>query len=250
MSISSAATTQACGRSGPPCSSSVACFLLGTALVTASMGFESVSGFDGRWCMVIIATLGTAYTVAGGMRAVIWTDVAQFAIFVLGYLAIGVVLLIHFQWQPVVIYETAASQISTLTGYPHTQLFSYELDLAVEATIWSILFVRLFEAVTFGSHQVRVQRLPCRGGLCRDMFIRAMVGSVACSLLFYAIVLPVSWGFVAFYARHPRTGVDGPCRPGASPFRRGAASGGPARPAHGGGPRVTDVPPLIRNSTR
>ena len=182
-------------------------FWLGTALVTASMGFESVTGFDARLCMVIIALLGTVYTVAGGMRAVIWTDVAQFAVFVIGYVAIGVVLLIAFQWQPAAIYETASAQISTKTGYPHTQLFSFELDMAVEATIWSILFIRLFEAFEFGAKQDLVQRLHAAGG--RRAMYRSMVASVVCSLLFFAIVLPVSWGFVAFYANHPELATMG-----------------------------------------
>ena len=40
-------------------------FWLGTALITASLGFESVTGFEARWCLVIMVVLGTAYTVLG-----------------------------------------------------------------------------------------------------------------------------------------------------------------------------------------
>ena len=38
---------------------------VGTALVTAALGFEKVSGFDGRWCLVLITVVGTTYTVMG-----------------------------------------------------------------------------------------------------------------------------------------------------------------------------------------
>ena len=48
-------------------------FWLATALVTASKGFESVSGFDGRLCLLVIGLLGAFYAALGGMRAVIWT---------------------------------------------------------------------------------------------------------------------------------------------------------------------------------
>ncbi len=71
-------------------------FWLGTALVTSAMGFESATGFPGQWCLVIMVILGTAYTMMGGIRAVIWTDVAQYIIFMIGYLAILIVLLMLF----------------------------------------------------------------------------------------------------------------------------------------------------------
>ena len=44
---------------------------VGTAMTTTGMGFEQVTGFDARWCIVVISLLGTAYTAMGGLRAVI-----------------------------------------------------------------------------------------------------------------------------------------------------------------------------------
>ena len=83
-------------------------FWLGTALVAAAMGFESVTGFDGRLCLVVMAVIGTAYTVFGGMRAMIWTDVAQFIVFMIGYAVIFVVLMNVFDWDAVEIYRLAS----------------------------------------------------------------------------------------------------------------------------------------------
>jgi len=107
-------------------------FWIGTALVTAALGFETVTGVDGRLCLVIMAVLGTAYTALGGIRAVIWTDVAQFIVFILGYVAILVALLREFQWQPMEIYRIASETVSETTGYSHTKLMSFELDLTVK----------------------------------------------------------------------------------------------------------------------
>ena len=176
-------------------------FWLGNGVVTASMGFESVTGYDGRWCLLTIAILGTVYTVLGGIRAVIWTDVAQFVVFVVAYMGIAVVILVAFDWQPMAVYELASSKISENTGKPHTQLFSYEFKLSVEATVWAILFQRLFAAIKFGGQQEMVQRMHAAGS-GRAMF-KAMIGGASFSVLFCLIVMPVSWGFVAFYQKFP-----------------------------------------------
>ena len=51
------------------------------------MGFEPATGFDARWCIVVISLLGTVHAAMGGMRAVIRTEVAQCFIFVMGHAA-------------------------------------------------------------------------------------------------------------------------------------------------------------------
>ena len=185
-------------------------FWMGTALVTAGLGFERVTQFDGRWCLAVMVVLGTAYTVLGGMRAVIWTDVAQFLIFIVGYAAILVVVLALFDFEPMRIYEIASTTISQKTGYPHTKLISFELDPTVEATFWVILFGRFIGALTFGSGQISVQRLHATRS--RREMLKSMFGSFLSSMIFLAVALPASWGFVAFYAQHPelKAGIEHP----------------------------------------
>lgn len=178
-------------------------FWLGTALVTAAQAFESATGFDGRWCLIVITLLGTAYTVLGGMRAVIWTDVAQFLIFVLGYAVIGVILLIAFSWQPTEIYDIASSQISEVTHHPHTKLISFEFSLSVEATIWAILFSQLIGAVAYGTRQINVQRMHAAGS--RRAMYKAVVAGSVCALVFIFFEMLASWGFVAFYHKFAQT---------------------------------------------
>ena len=173
----------------------------GTALSTAGQGFEAVTGFDARWCILVIATLGTAYTMLGGLRAVIWTDVAQFTVFIIGYGAILLTLLQIFDWNPLEIYRIAATTISAETGYPHTKLISFELDPNIEATIWVVLFYRIFDKIAWGASQWEVQRLHATGSR-REMF-KSMVGSQLAMLLFTCIAVPTAWGFVAYYAQYP-----------------------------------------------
>jgi len=176
-------------------------FWIGTALVTASLGFEKVTGVDGRICLAIMAMLGTVYTAVGGIRAVIWTDVAQFVVFIAGYAAIVIVLLQQFQWQPMEAYRIASETISEATGHPHTKMISFEMDLTVEASLWAILFVRVIGALNYGADQKAVQRLHAAKS-ARQM-MKSMAGSYVALLLFSCVSIPASWGFVAFYAQHP-----------------------------------------------
>ena len=160
-----------------------------------------MTGFEAHWCIIAIATLGTAYTVLGGLRAVIWTDVAQFAVFMVGYGVILLTLLQLFDWQPLEIYRIASTTISQETGHPHTKLVSFELDPNIEATIWVVLFYRIFDKISWGASQWEVQRLHATRS--RREMLKAMFGSQAAMILFTCIAVPTAWGFVAYYAQNP-----------------------------------------------
>ena len=174
-------------------------FWLSTALVAASKGFESVSGFDGRLCLLVIGLLGAFYTVLGGMRAVIWTDVVQYVVFVGGYLMIAIVLLSTFD--PMEIWTLASNQISERTGHPHTKLISHEWSMAVEGTIWVLLSGSLVRALAFGTNQITVQRMHATRDR-RTMF-KALLANAVTGYGFVLFTVPVAWGFVAYYSQHP-----------------------------------------------
>ena len=174
---------------------------VGTALGTAGMGFQQVTGFSAHRCIIVIAMLGTAYTVLGGLRAVIWTDVAQFAVFMVGYATILITLLHLFDWQPLEIYRIASETISADSGYPHTQLISFELNPHIEATVWVLFYHQLFTAISWGANQWGIQRLHATSS--RREMLKSLYSFHVWLILFTCIMLPASWGFVAFYAQYP-----------------------------------------------
>ena len=176
-------------------------FWIGNGLVAASMAFEAVTGVEAWLCIVGIMVLGTVYTVLGGARAVIWTDVAQFIVLVFAFIVTGCLLLAYFDWQPLRVYEIASSVISAETHYPHTRMFSAEFNLAVEASVWSILFFVFFNMFAQGTSQVTMQRLMAAGSR-RNMF-KSMFGQIAVDLLFTVLAVAVAWGLVAFYHQNP-----------------------------------------------
>ena len=177
-------------------------FWVGNGLVAAAMAFKAVSGIKLEYCIIGIVLLGTVYTMLGGSRAVIWTDVAQAAVFFFAFVLIGVLLLQYFDWQPTKIYNIASSVISEETGYPKTQMFSAEFRLDVEATIWAIILLQLLSALTFGSNQVQVQRLLASGSK-RNMY-KSLFGFIGVSLLFVGLAVTAAWGFVAYYEQNPQ----------------------------------------------
>lgn len=185
-------------------------FWIGSGTVAAARAFDAATGIDPLICLCVLVGLGTLYTMLGGSRAVIWTDVAQYAVFLFAFVAIGGLLLHNYDWQPMRIYEIASALVSEETGKPKTLLFSYELSLAVEATIWVMVFQRIIGALTFGTEQVAVQRLLAVD--TRRNMIKALLGAAVISIVFMVLYVTISWGFVAFYHDHPAlaAGLDHP----------------------------------------
>lgn len=185
-------------------------FWVGNGLVAASMAFEAVTDVEAWHCILAIVALGTVYTMLGGARAVIWTDVAQFVVFVFAFFVIGGLLLAHFDWQPMRIYNIASSVISEETQHPHTKMFSAEFSLQVEATIWAVMFVMFFSIFNQGTNQVTMQRLMAAGS--RKQMFKALFGSAGVNVFHTSLVVVVSWGFVAFYYKNPdmRASLDHP----------------------------------------
>lgn len=175
-------------------------FWVGNGLVAAAMAFSSVSGIPMMCCLLGIVLLGTAYTILGGSRAVIWTDVVQSVIFLFAFITIGLLLLKYFNWSPGEIHAIASAEESA-AGYAKTQLFSAEFSLSVEATIWALLLAKIVEIFTFGSDQRTMQRLMSTG--TRQHMFKAVVGLAGVQFIFWMLAIFVAWGFVAYYKVNP-----------------------------------------------
>src|ERR1700692_3061423 len=113
-----------------------------------------VLGTTEHLSVVIVIALTLLYTLEGGMKAVIWTDVAQLFIYLAGSAATFFVLLhrISGGWNEVV--QVAASHGHKL------QVFDFSINLATKYTFWSGLIGGAFLTMaTHGTDQTIVQRL-------------------------------------------------------------------------------------------
>ncbi len=95
------------------------------------------------------------YTYLGGMRAVIWTDVIQLAVYLAGALVAAVILLerIPGGWSEVVRVGSAAGRF---------RLFDFSFDVTRGYTFWSgVVGGAFLTTATHGTDQLMVQRYLC-----------------------------------------------------------------------------------------
>jgi SSS family solute:Na+ symporter len=113
-----------------------------------------VLGTSEKLAVVIVIALTALYTFEGGMKAVIWTDVAQLLIYLTGSAATFLVLLhrIPGGWSEV-------TQVAAAAGHK-LQVLDFSWNLATKYTFWSGLIGGAFLTMaTHGTDQIIVQRL-------------------------------------------------------------------------------------------
>src|SRR3984957_13808501 len=113
-----------------------------------------VLGTSERLAVLVVIALTVLYTLEGGMKAVIWTDVAQLLLYLTGSAVTFWVLLhrIPGGW-------TEVTQVAAAAGHK-LQVFDFTFDLATKYTFWSGLIGGAFLTMaSHGTDQTIVQRL-------------------------------------------------------------------------------------------
>jgi SSS family solute:Na+ symporter len=124
----------------------------GIMLYTTALILEFITGIPTVDSIIVIAVIAVAYTMAGGITAVIWTDVAQTVILLLGA---GIVLATLITQLP----GGLAATLSDLKAQGLTDPFVTSLDPSVVATIWTgVLAMSIYHVVVYGVNQMMVQR--------------------------------------------------------------------------------------------
>ncbi|MBL8729232.1 MAG: sodium:solute symporter [Planctomycetes bacterium] len=151
------------------------CLALGVVIYAPSVALSAMIGLQTWESVVVIGTLTTLYTVVGGVSAVIWTDVKQMTVIVLGLLLILCVLLRDllpvFSFGQLLDLAGAAGKLNALEVEPaHTGLWPRLADAAADGgtpsfweekyNVWSGLFGGLFLHLSyFGCDHSQAQRL-------------------------------------------------------------------------------------------
>jgi solute:Na+ symporter, SSS family len=158
-------------------------------------------GTGDRWSIAIISALTIFYTFEGGMRAVIWTDVLQFALYLTGSVAAFFLLLhkIPGGWP-------AVTQIAAASG-GKLRVFDFGFSLTRSYTFWSGLLGGTFLTMaSHGTDQTMVQRLLAARNE-RDSKKALLVSGVA---VFAQFALFLVLGVMLFvYAQHALLPVPG-----------------------------------------
>lgn len=154
---------------------------LGMALYATARVFEGASDWPKHHTILLIGVIGIAYTVMGGLRAVVWTDFIQFIVLA------GGILLILIKIMSVV--PGGAAGIVTFAlehnrGMPElTDPSFYSMSPYARLTLWGMLFIVLNDTL-FGNcaDQIALQRL-----LSTSSYQKARRSVY----LYLAIILPV-----------------------------------------------------------
>ena len=160
-----------------------------TALV-----IELLTSWSMGQSILVIAAVAILWTWMGGVAAVIWTDVVQFIVLVLG--AIGALF---------VILTTLPDGWNTLqaSGYAADKfkLLDFTSDPRVAFTFWAALFALPFQGVAvYGTDHLFTQRLMC----CKNVLEarKALLWSIVGECI-PALMLIVGVGIFAFYNLYP-----------------------------------------------
>jgi solute:Na+ symporter, SSS family len=162
-------------------------------LFLPALAVAGATGANITWVIILMGIVTTLYTVMGGMRAVIWTDVIQVfvmmggALFAIGYMLSGI----------------EGGPVEALRGAWHdgkTQVFDWQFNLTLP-TVWAFILLEIVTVPTWPKDQVMTQRVLAT----RDE--RAARASV---LMLIGVILPGSFLFFAigtslymFYKSHP-----------------------------------------------
>jgi SSS family solute:Na+ symporter len=120
-------------------------------LTATAVVITFVTGIDPRLAIVLTTMVVLAYTMLGGMNAVIWTDVLQAAI-----LFVGAAIVLYALIETVGPLSVA---LQTLASAGKLNPLRTELDFSAAPTLWSGVFaMTLFHITVYGANQMMVQR--------------------------------------------------------------------------------------------
>jgi solute:Na+ symporter, SSS family len=162
---------------------------------------DALPGVDPGYSVLLVSVLligvaTIAYTYLGGMTAVIWTDVIQLAIYLIGAIVAAVVLLdrIPGGWAQVVDTGRAADKFRVL---------DFTLDLTRGYTFWSgVIGGAFLTTATHGTDQMMVQRYLCSRN-ARDARAALLTSGVVV-LAQFALFLTIGAMLYTYYAGAPQ----------------------------------------------
>ncbi len=165
-------------------------------LVTAII-LQTVTGYSATACIIIIGVFAVAWTLMGGMRTVIWTDVVQFCLFIFGgLLALGW-LAGTLGFDTIIALNQTAGPDGDFNKLRVLNLTPPWEDWLMPYTLWVAIIAMPFQNFTaFGTDQLNTQRIFCCGS-ARDA--RKAVAWSSVSLVITVIMLAVGSGLYAWY---------------------------------------------------
>jgi SSS family transporter len=167
----------------------------GLRLFLTAIVLEQMAHIPLGWAIVIVGVTTIVYTFFGGMKAVVWTDVAQFVIYILGAIVAFGILVSQLPGGFETLWSAAQAQ-------GKLRVFDPSFDLTNPYNIWAGLIGGLF--LTIGSHgadQLMVQRYFCARS--QREAARALWASGLVVIVQFALFLLIGVGLKVYYDLNP-----------------------------------------------
>jgi SSS family solute:Na+ symporter len=167
----------------------------GLRLFLSALVLQEMTGISIPWSVAALGVTTIVYTYVGGMKAVLWSDLIQFILYLGGALvAFGAILnRLPGGWDQLVAMGSAAGKL---------RVFDFRLDWSEPYGFWAGLVGGAF--ITLGSHgvdQLMVQRYLSARGLPEAR--RAVWVSGLVAVAQFALFLLIGVGLWSFYQLHP-----------------------------------------------
>jgi SSS family solute:Na+ symporter len=160
-------------------------------LYATSLVLEFITGIDVVHAIVIVTVIALIYTALGGITAVIWTDVAQAGILLVGAL---IILFALVQQMP----ESIGDTLTSLKAQGKLNPLEFNLDFTQATTAWSGIIAMTFYHITvYGTNQMMVQRTLASKTIGDAKKSYLMMGFAAFFIYFLFIFLGVM--FYSYY---------------------------------------------------
>lgn len=160
---------------------------------------STLTGMDITWIVLITGLVTTAYTMAGGMKAVIWTDVPQLLIMLGGIFVIIAVAVAGIEGGFSSVFEVAET-------HQKFRYFNTSTDLTDTYTIWSGIIGGTFLMISqFGTDQAEMQRFLTVDSLRKANY--AFIASLLVATLIGFLIFFEGAVLFAFYQQRGQTDI-------------------------------------------
>lgn len=161
----------------------------GLRLFLTGLLLQHFTGWPMEQSIIVVGVITLVYTFLGGMQAIIWTDVIQFVVKMLGAILAAVLIIRNLP---------GGMETYLNIGAEHGKfvLFDFAADLTVAYTFWAGLFGgAVFTMASHGVDQLMVQRYLCARSLNQARAALVLSGIVV--LLQFLLFLLIGVGLFA-----------------------------------------------------
>ncbi|NLY02235.1 MAG: sodium/solute symporter [Rhodopirellula sp.] len=170
---------------------------VGLIIYTASFAVAKMTGWPTPWVILIVGIVTTAYTTAGGMQAVIWSDFIQGLLLVGGAALIPLLIALKTQAGPLLWWQTFAE-----AGRADVPIFSLDPFVRI-SMVGMVIEAFLWHACTHSADQVATQRYFSTASV--DAARRSFWVSALFTVVLLGLLMVV--GLAVFFFYYQRSGL-------------------------------------------